>query len=133
MQFCPHLCTLRKTSWSVTHPEIASGQARLTLEFFAGGLLKKKVYLGGMSILSILLSLESRCHIPLESMTIKLALNFTPFKIFFTFFGHDAVGHGMAGSVGRRKNRGGARAKVGFSPSGCWKKEIGFSYFWFQF
>jgi hypothetical protein len=32
--------------------------------------------------------------------------------------GHCAVRHGMAGSVGRRKNRGGARAKVGFGPSG---------------
>jgi hypothetical protein len=44
------------------HPEIASGQACLTIEFFAGGLPEKKVYLGGMSILSILLSLESGCH-----------------------------------------------------------------------
>jgi hypothetical protein len=46
----------------VTHPEIAPAQARLTPEFFTGGLLKKKVYLGGMSILSILLNLESGCH-----------------------------------------------------------------------
>jgi hypothetical protein len=56
------LCTPEKTSQSVTHPEIAPGQARLTPEFFAGVLPKKKVYLGGMSILSILLSLESGCH-----------------------------------------------------------------------
>jgi hypothetical protein len=46
----------------VTHPKIAPGQARLTSKFFAGGLQKKKVYLGGMSILSILLSLEPGCH-----------------------------------------------------------------------
>jgi hypothetical protein len=42
----------------VTHPEISPGQAHLTLEFFAGELLEKKVYLGGMSILSIILTLE---------------------------------------------------------------------------
>jgi hypothetical protein len=47
---------------SVTHPEIALSQARLTLEFFAGELTEKKVYLGVMSILLILLSLESGCH-----------------------------------------------------------------------
>jgi hypothetical protein len=51
-----------KTSRSVTHPEIALGQARLTPEFFADELPKNKVYLDGMSILSILLSLESICH-----------------------------------------------------------------------
>jgi hypothetical protein len=62
VHFCPHLCTPSKTSWSVTHPEIALGQARLTLEFFACELLEKKVYLGGMSILSILLSLKLGCH-----------------------------------------------------------------------
>jgi hypothetical protein len=56
------LCTLGKTSQLVTHPEIAPGQACLTLEFFAGGLLEKKVYLDVMSILSILLSLEPGCH-----------------------------------------------------------------------
>jgi hypothetical protein len=44
---------------SVTHPRIAPGQACLTLELFAVELPEKKVYLGGMSILSILLSLES--------------------------------------------------------------------------
>jgi hypothetical protein len=55
---------MKKTSWSITHPEIAPGQARLTLKFFAGGLPKKKVYFGGMSILSIILSLEPRCHNP---------------------------------------------------------------------
>jgi hypothetical protein len=58
MHFCLHLCTLGKISWSVTHLEIALGQARLTLEFFSVGVPKKKVYLGGMSILSIILSLE---------------------------------------------------------------------------
>jgi hypothetical protein len=62
--FCPHLCTPGKTYRLVTHPEIAPGQARITLGFFAGGLPEKKVYLGGMSILSILLSLESGCHNP---------------------------------------------------------------------
>jgi hypothetical protein len=36
----------------------------LSPEFFAGGLPKKKVYLGGMSILSILLSIELGCHNP---------------------------------------------------------------------
>jgi hypothetical protein len=56
------LCTPGKTSRSVIHPEIAAGPARLTPEFFASGLPKKKVYLGGMSILSILLSFESGCH-----------------------------------------------------------------------
>jgi hypothetical protein len=48
----------------ITHLEIALGQARLTLGLFVGGLSEKKVYLGGMSILSILLSLESGCHNP---------------------------------------------------------------------
>jgi hypothetical protein len=64
MHFCSHLCTPEKTSGSVTHPEIATDQARLTPEFIVGGLPKMKVYLGGMSILSILLSLESGCHNP---------------------------------------------------------------------
>jgi hypothetical protein len=63
VHFYPHLCTPRKTSGSVTHPEIAPGQTRLTSEFFAGGLPEKKVYLDGISILSILLSLEPGCHI----------------------------------------------------------------------
>jgi hypothetical protein len=62
VHFCPHLCTPGKTFRSVTHPEIAPGQACLTSEFFTGGFPKKKVYLGGMSILSIMLSLESGCH-----------------------------------------------------------------------
>jgi hypothetical protein len=62
MHFCHHLCTLRKTSQSITHPKITPGQARLTLEFFAGRLPEKKVYLDGTSILSILLSLEPGCH-----------------------------------------------------------------------
>jgi hypothetical protein len=38
------------------------GQARLTSEFFTVGLTKKKVYLSGMSILSIILSIEPGCH-----------------------------------------------------------------------
>jgi hypothetical protein len=42
----------QKTSRSVTHPEIALGQAHLTPEFFTGGLTEKKVYLCGISILS---------------------------------------------------------------------------------
>jgi hypothetical protein len=62
--FCSHFCTPEKTSRSVTHPKIAPSQARLTPEFFAGGLPEKKVYFDGMSILSILLSLESGCHNP---------------------------------------------------------------------
>jgi hypothetical protein len=54
VHFCAHLCTPRKTSRSVTHPEISLGQARLIPEFFTDEFSKKKVYLGGMSILSIL-------------------------------------------------------------------------------
>ena len=45
-----------RSSRSVTHPEIAPGQARLTLEFFRDRLPKKKLQLVDMSILSILLS-----------------------------------------------------------------------------
>jgi hypothetical protein len=62
MYFCPHLCALGKTFWSAIYPEIAPDQIRLTSEFFVVGLLKKKVYLGGMNILSILLNLKPRCH-----------------------------------------------------------------------
>ena len=40
----------------VTHPKIAPGQARLTPEFFAGGLPEKKLQLSGISMLLILLS-----------------------------------------------------------------------------
>jgi hypothetical protein len=64
VHFYSHLCTPEKTYRSITHSEIASDQARLTPEFFAYGFLEKKVYLGGMSILLILLSLESGCHNP---------------------------------------------------------------------
>jgi hypothetical protein len=64
VHFYPHLCTPGKTFQSVTHPEIVPDQARLTPEFFACEFPKKKVYLGGMSILPILLSLESGCHNP---------------------------------------------------------------------
>jgi hypothetical protein len=64
MHFYPHLCTPGKTSRSVIHLKIAPGQARLTPKFFAGGLPEKKVFLSGMSILSILLSIESGCHNP---------------------------------------------------------------------
>jgi hypothetical protein len=66
VHFYPHLCTPRKTFWSVINPKIALGQARLTPEFFAGGLPKKKVDLGGMSILLIILSLKSECHTSLD-------------------------------------------------------------------
>jgi hypothetical protein len=62
--FCRHLCTPSKTSQLITHSEIAPGQARLTLEFLIVGIRKKKVYLDGMSILSILLSIELRCYNP---------------------------------------------------------------------
>jgi hypothetical protein len=51
-----------KTSRSVTHPEIAPGQARLTLEFFADGLPEKKLQLSGISMLLILLS-RGGCYI----------------------------------------------------------------------
>ena len=64
MHFCPHSCASGQTSRSVTHPEIALVQVRLTLEFFTVVLPEKKVYLGGMSILLILLSLEPACHNP---------------------------------------------------------------------
>jgi hypothetical protein len=50
------LCAPGNTSRSVTHPEIAPGQARLTPEFFAGGLPEKKLQLSGISMLLILLS-----------------------------------------------------------------------------
>jgi hypothetical protein len=59
-----------KISRSVTHPKIALGQARLTLELFIVELLKKKIYLGGTSILSIILTLSLiaqdrlSCHLP---------------------------------------------------------------------
>jgi hypothetical protein len=57
--FCALLSSLYapgKTFRSVTHPEIAPGQARLTLEFFADGLPEKKLQLSGISMLLILLS-----------------------------------------------------------------------------
>src|SRR4051812_47115169 len=56
------------TSRSVTHPRIALGQARLTLEFFSNELPEKKLQLVGMGFLSILLSHASGSHIhpPLE-------------------------------------------------------------------
>ena len=47
---------------SITDPEIAPGQARLTLEFFRDRLPEKKLQLIDMSILSILLSPGSGCH-----------------------------------------------------------------------
>jgi hypothetical protein len=50
------LCAPENTSRLVTHPEIAPGQARLTPEFFAGGLPEKKLQLSGISMLFILLS-----------------------------------------------------------------------------
>jgi hypothetical protein len=69
------LCTFGKTSRSITHPEIAPGQARLTLEFFAGGLPEKKVYLNGMSILSILLTLEPGCHTRCCNVLVDIGLS----------------------------------------------------------
>jgi hypothetical protein len=84
------LCTPGKTSRSVTHPEISLGQARLTPEFFTGGLLKKKVYLDGMSILSILLSLEPGCEpLPEDDIGKVLLLfvecSFPQFSFILTF------------------------------------------------
>jgi hypothetical protein len=58
VHFCPHLCAPRKTFRLVTHPEIAPSQALLTPKFFAVGHPEKKVYIGGIGILSILVSLE---------------------------------------------------------------------------
>jgi hypothetical protein len=46
----------------VTHPKIILVQARLTPKFFTVELLKKKICLGSMNILLILLNLELRCH-----------------------------------------------------------------------
>ena len=43
-------------------PEIAPGQARLTLEFFRDRLPEKKLQFVGMSILLILLSPGPGCH-----------------------------------------------------------------------
>jgi len=53
---------LKINSRSVTHPQIAPGQARLTSKFFADRLPEKKLQLVGMSILLILLSPGSGCH-----------------------------------------------------------------------
>src|SRR3954462_7125749 len=50
------------TSRSVTHPRIALGQARLTLEFFSNELPEKKLQLVGMGFLSILLSHAPGSH-----------------------------------------------------------------------
>ena len=47
---------------TVTHPQIAPGQARLTSEFFEELLPEKKLQLVGMSILLILLSPGPGCH-----------------------------------------------------------------------
>jgi hypothetical protein len=63
MHFYHHLYIYGKTSQSVTHLKIIPGQTRLTLEFFTVELSEEKnVYLSVMSIISILLSLEPRCH-----------------------------------------------------------------------
>ena len=56
MQFVLTRAHPERSSRSVTHPEIAPGQARLTLEFFRDWLPEKKLQLVDMSILSILLS-----------------------------------------------------------------------------
>jgi hypothetical protein len=64
--FCTFLSSLVRTweDFPINHPyRIAPDQARLTSEFFAVDLLENKIYLGGMSIVSILLSLELGCHI----------------------------------------------------------------------
>jgi hypothetical protein len=74
VHFCSHLCTFGKTFRSVTHPEIVPGQARLTPEFFIGGLSEKKVYVNGMSILSIILSLELGYHIDKDYVAIRKLL-----------------------------------------------------------
>jgi hypothetical protein len=65
---CPHSCAPGTTSRSVTHRQIAPGQARLTWSSFLDELPEKKVYLVDMSILSILLSPRLGCHTltPLE-------------------------------------------------------------------
>jgi hypothetical protein len=54
------VCAPEKTS--ITYPEIATDQACLICEILIVELLKKKVYLDGMNILSILLSLESEYY-----------------------------------------------------------------------
>ena len=56
---------------SVTHPQITPGQTRLTSEFFGDRLPKKKLQLVDISILLILLSPGSGCHIltPLKRPT----------------------------------------------------------------
>jgi hypothetical protein len=59
---CPQSCAPEKTSRSVTHPKIDLGQTRLTYRFFRDRLPKNKIYLVGMSILSILLSLGPGYH-----------------------------------------------------------------------
>jgi hypothetical protein len=64
VHFCPHLCALRKTSWSVTHPKIGTGQSRLNPEFFSVGLLKKRYTLMVWLFYQILLSLGPGCHNP---------------------------------------------------------------------
>jgi hypothetical protein len=63
---CVHfvLSAPEKTSRSATHPKIDQGQARLTQRFFRDSLSKKKIHIVGMSILSILLCLESEYHHP---------------------------------------------------------------------
>jgi hypothetical protein len=61
---CPHSCTSGNTSQSVTHPKIALGYARLTQRFLRDRLPKNKMHLVGMSILSILLSIEPGYHNP---------------------------------------------------------------------
>jgi hypothetical protein len=63
VHFCSHLCALEKIFRSVTNPKIVPDQMCLTPELFVVGLLKKKIYLDDMSILSILLNLEPGCYI----------------------------------------------------------------------
>ena len=58
----PKMSGARCKSRSVTHPQIAPGQARLTSEFFGDRLPEKKLQLIGISILLILLSSGPGCH-----------------------------------------------------------------------
>jgi hypothetical protein len=59
---CSHSYAPEKTSRSITHPNIALGQACLTYKIFRDKLPKKKMCLIGMSILSILLILGLGYH-----------------------------------------------------------------------
>src|SRR4051812_10071418 len=67
------------TYQSVTHPRIALGQSRITLEFFLNELPEKKLQLVGMSILSILLIHVLGYHIhPPFTRSMPSAIKHTP-------------------------------------------------------